>query len=298
MSATLLPRVIVVTRPTELELLVREHGTREQARFATAELGRSFDELVERERLQRDAAATVLAAVPQSWRRARIERDDLAGFAFDPEDVVVAVGQDGLVANVAKYLREQIVVGINPDRHSYEGVLVRHAPNEADELVRLAAAGRLACEERTMAEVVLDDGQSLRALNEVFLGHRSHQSARYRLSVDGREERQSSSGIIAATGTGCTGWARSIARERSAAPEPPAPGERRLVLYVREAFPAPGFGIGLTAATFGQGGVSVVSEMGEGGVVFGDGIEPDNLRFGWGRRAEIRLAAQPLRLAA
>ena len=46
---------------------------------------------------------------------------------FGPEDVIIAVGQDGLVANVAKYLDGQPVVGVNPDPQRNPGVLVRHA---------------------------------------------------------------------------------------------------------------------------------------------------------------------------
>ena len=41
-------------------------------------------------------------------------RGDLDRFLFEPDDLVVIVGQDGLVANVSKYLDGQPVVGINP----------------------------------------------------------------------------------------------------------------------------------------------------------------------------------------
>ena len=40
----------------------------------------------------------------------------LARFLFEPGDVVIVVGQDGLVANVAKYLDGQPVIGINKYR--------------------------------------------------------------------------------------------------------------------------------------------------------------------------------------
>ncbi len=43
-----------------------------------------------------------------------MSRPELNRFLFEPEDVVIAVGQDGLVANVAKYLSGQMVVGVNP----------------------------------------------------------------------------------------------------------------------------------------------------------------------------------------
>ena len=52
--------------------------------------------------------------------------------------------------------------------------------------------------DRVAAEA--DDGQRLLALNEVFVGHTSHQSARYRVTFGDAEERQSSSGVIVATG--------------------------------------------------------------------------------------------------
>jgi hypothetical protein len=44
-----------------------------------------------------------------------------------------------------------------------------------------------------MVDARLDDGRRLLALNEVFLGHASHQSARYALEVADEAERHSSS---------------------------------------------------------------------------------------------------------
>lgn len=207
------------------------------------------------------------------------------------------MGQDGLVANVAKYLSGQCVLGVNPDPCSYDGVLVRHRAGDVGELLARLEAGACAVEHRTMVEVRLDDGQRLLALNEVFLGHRSHQSARYRLRLRDAAARHSSSGLIVATGTGGTGWARSIQRERRDAPSPPAPCERRLVFFVREAFPSVS-----TETTLSQGllaaedPLEVASEMNEGGVIFGDGIEPDFLAFDWGVRARVGIAAERLAL--
>lgn len=148
-----------------------------------------------------------------------------------------------------------------------------------------------------MVEARLDDGQSLRALNEVFIGHHSHQSARYRLLWQGQEERQSSSGLIVTTGTGATGWASSIQRERDSHLPPPAPTEERLAFFVREAWPSPATGTELTEGSIQSGEVlEVISEMDEGGVAFGDGIEADSLQLLWGQRVQVSLAESHMQL--
>jgi hypothetical protein len=289
--------VVLVTRPTELDALVGRHGTREQARFFLQSRGRSLEEVDDRHRRQHQAVATVLAAIPMRWRRAEVDRADLSRFVFGPEDVVVAVGQDGLVANVAKYLAGQPVVGVNPDPSRHDGLLVPHPPQAARDLLPSAAAGRARIQERVMAAAGLDDGQRLLALNEVFVGHRSHQSARYRIGLGGRSEAHSSSGVIVATGTGATGWARSIERQRSQAPPLPGPEDPRLAFFVREPFPSVATRTDIEQGLLRDGQqLEIVSEMNDGGTVFADGIEEDRLDFGWGNRLRIELAQQRLRL--
>lgn len=295
-SKGLPPRAVVVTRPTDLELLLLRHGTREQARFFLETREQRLEPLEERHRVQQDALHAVLAAIPTSWRRARVSRPDLDRFLFEPEDVVVAVGQDGLVANVAKYLHGQPVVGVNPSRQLYDGVLVRHAAAGVAELVQAAARG-VECEERTMAEATTPDGQRLVALNEIFVGHRSHQSARYRVRFGSDEERHSSSGLIVCTGTGATGWARSIALRREGCPTLPEPTSHDLAFLVREPWPSIATGTSLAHARFAPGEALVLtSEMNEGGVAFGDGIEDDHLDLPWGQVVTVRAAPVALRL--
>lgn len=221
----MVPRCVLVERPTEYEDLLARHATREQVRFFLERRDRSLDEVEERHRSFGAARALVLGAVPAQWRTAVVARADLDRFLFEPEDVVTVLGQDGLVANVAKYVDEQPVLGLNPDPERVAGVLVRHPPAAAADLLRDAAAGRVRTPGRTMVEARLDDGQAVLALNEVFLGHASHQSARYTLSVDGRGERQSSSGVIVATGTGDDGLGREHQRRAGRAAR--AAGARR-----------------------------------------------------------------------
>lgn len=294
-SATSAPRVVVVTRATEYEWLIRRHATAAQARFFLEQRGESMDAVHARHDRQERAVAAVTATIPADWRRAHVRRTDLDRFLFEPDDVVVAVGQDGLVANMAKYLDGQIVVGINPDPGTYEGVLVPHREHDARELLHVAVHGTGVLDERVMVDATLDDGQSLVALNEIFVGHRTHQSARYEIEFEGESERHSSSGLIVATGTGSTGWARSIARSRKCALTLPAPEEPRLVFFVREAWPSVATGADVVEGVVDET-LTVVSRMEDNGVIFGDGIEADCIEFGWGRRVTLSVAARRLRL--
>ncbi|SCL16118.1 NAD(+)/NADH kinase [Micromonospora inyonensis] len=300
MSATLAPRVVVVSRRSELDELLARHGTRAAAAWYLKARGGDLAEVVHRHELLQAALTTVAAAVPVDWRRGTVTREDLPRFLFAPEDVVVGVGPDGLVANVAKYLDRQPVIGVDPDPGRNAGVLVRSTPAEVAGLLRAVAAGRAGTETRTMVRAVLDDGQELIGLNEVYVGHVSHQSARYLLAetADGRtrRERQSSSGLVVGSGTGATGWCASIARDRAEPPRLPAPDEPALCWFVREAWPSPATGAGLTAGRLGAAGTLELTAESEGLVAFADGLEADRLALAWGQRITLSVAPRHLTL--
>ncbi|TCO17587.1 ATP-NAD kinase [Kribbella steppae] len=287
------PRAVLVHRATELTELVARHGTRQQAGFFLAGRGRDLAELDARHQAQQDALAMVSAAIPLDWRRAVAERNDLDRFGFGPEDVVIAVGQDGLVANVAKYLDGQPVIGINPEPARNPGVLVPHEPAAIAELLHERHVV-----ERTMVAASTDDGQQLIALNEVYIGHHTHQSARYRLSSpDSLAERQSSSGILVGTGTGSTGWCRSAWQERRSPLALPSPTDPALCWFVREAWPSPATGTDNTEGLVKAPDTLTITAESDL-VVFGDGMESDTLAVGWGQRVEVGVAQVKLHLVA
>jgi NAD kinase len=293
------PRVVVVTRCTPYEALLERHATRGQAQFFLQTRGEDIESVEAAHRRFQRALGSVLQSIPPKWRRAQVDRRELDRFLFEPEDLIAVVGQDGLVANVAKYLDGQPVIGLNPLPDEYDGILVPHPPEAAPDLIAGVARGKLPIEHRTMAEAGLDDGQRLLALNEIFVGHRSHQSARYWLTAAGQRERHSSSGLIVATGTGATGWARSINLSRGDPLDLPGPEERKLAFFVREAFPSIATGVDLTCGVLAEREqLAVVSEMNEGGVIFGDGIEDDFLDFAWGQKLDVHVAASDLSLVA
>jgi NAD kinase len=295
---TLAPRAVLVHRRTEYTELLERHGTRGQAAFFLSSRGRDLTQVEASHAAAESARRTVAAAIPAHWRRGEVERGDLDRFLFAPDDVIICVGQDGLVANVAKYLDRQVVLGVNAEPERNSGVLVRHHPGEAAGLLHLidtaapppestapfpaGEAGsdptrRLGGRVRllTMVEVRSDDGQVLVALNEVYIGDAGHQTSRYQLRAPGPSgpvtERQASSGLLVGTGTGATGWCRSAWWERRSQLDLPAPDDRALAWFVREAWPSPITG---TACTEGlmtaSGHLELIAES-ERMVVFGVG---------------------------
>ncbi|MCX5401242.1 hypothetical protein [Streptomyces sp. NBC_00102] len=319
---SLAPRAVLVHRTTEYEELLARHGTHGQAAFFLSTRGRSLDEVADRHHRALRALADVASAVPLTWRRSRVERADLDRFLFAPEDVVIVVGQDGLVANAAKYLAGQPVIGIDTDPGRNPGVLVRHRVRDAGALLRAATAtgagGR--AQELTMVEAVADDGERLVALNEIYLGPPGHQTARYRIGPDagaegagrggtaragsgtasgtasGFGEAQASSGVLVGTGTGATGWLRSLWQERGSALRLPAPSDPRLLWFVREAWPSPVTGTSLVAGELGRGQGLRLTVESDRMVVFGDGMESDALELTWGQSVRLGVSPTALRL--
>lgn len=305
-------KVIIVTRKTMLEELVERHGTRDQAEFLTVNRGQSFRDIDDAHRCYHTALNALKAAVPTSVRMQVVERAFLPNFLFSPHDLVVTLGQDGLVVNVAKYLSEQPILAFNPDPSRVDGVLVPFTMEGAEVVLNHAIYGWMSDKQYTMARASLEDGQTLDAVNDLFIGVQSHASARYRLGYRGQSEDQSSSGIIVSTGAGSTGWFRSVLTASAGVAAgflgAGAVGNlrdryrfdaeaRELRFTVREPF------ISRTSAAeivYGQvvegETLEVVSQMAHNGVIFSDGMESDFLRFESGMKARITVADRRVNL--
>ena len=108
-------------------------------------------------------------------------------------------------------------------------------------------------------------------------------------------ERQASSGILVGTGTGATGWCRSAWQERRSGLVLPEANERRLIWFVREAWPSP-----MTSTDRTEGEVYddplVVTVESDRLVAFGDGMESDAITLTWGQTLRIGLSERTLSL--
>jgi hypothetical protein len=215
---------------------------------------------------------------------------------------VVALGQDGLVANTMKYLDGQPLVGLNPEPARWDGVLLPFQPKDLPAVLRDVGVDKRQAKAVTMAEALLSDGQRLRAVNDLFIGPRTHSSALYEIELGERREFQSSSGVIVATGLGSTAWLKSVVTgslgiaqalkaSRSIDYRPQPWDTDRLTFAVREPFPSK---TSRTELVFGsvtaQQPLLLRSRMPDNGVIFSDGMEADYLRFTAGMEAKITLS--------
>lgn len=303
-------KLILVIRATPYSQLLARHSTPGQAKFVLDQSGTSYSAYLSyHEAYHRNL--DFLREAGRKWGGlAEVDMRLLPTYLFSPDALVVTLGPDGLVANTAKYLDAQTIFAVNPDPATIDGVLARCRPFELEDF--LASPSKFRIQNLAMAEARLSDGQHLLAVNDLFVGAATHASARYELTWAGSSERQSSSGVIISTGTGSTGWRRSILAgaagilESQGEPDLAAaireqyafsPEARRLAFAVREPFSSRSTGASIVFGTIEEGDqLELRSEMPEGGVIFSDGVESDFLGFGAGLVARIGVSSRIARL--
>ena len=305
-------KIVVVTRRTAYEELLDRYNTASQAKFYIEHLGGSFAEYADAHDVYRRALDRLRASVPAGVRFQEIDRGFLPTFTFGPRDLVMTLGPDGLVVNTAKYLTEQPLLAVNPDPSRIDGVLVPFLVDYLDRSLSTALNGLSTVQGISMAKAELNDGQSLYAVNDLFIGQRTHISARYRLQYGDRGEDQSSSGVIVSTGAGSTGWLRSvvtgavgIARGFAEVDDLPDIGDKYrfdwgadyLYFSVREPFVSRTSSANLVYGRIdARAPLQITSMMPQSGVIFSDGVENDYLEFTSGSIARIGIAEKKLRL--
>lgn len=304
-----LERIVIVTRKTELEELILRFCTAGQAEFYLTSAGQDFAAIKRRHEKYHASLSVLRKALPATVKTILVDRSHLAQLEF-LQDFVIAIGQDGLVSNTAKYLDDQPLMGVNPDAQSYEGVLLPWRPETAARGLADYLSGKSKIEGATLAQATMRDGRSLLAFNDLFIGPATHGSARYHISYRGQSEFQSSSGLIISTGAGSTGWLSSVHRgacvianalgSYAMVPENNGKFSRsadKLVFAVREPWPSRTTGTSLVYGDITPGEpLKLVSDMATGGTVFSDGVEWDNLDFNAGTEVTVSIAARKTQL--
>ena len=303
MSAASDRKVVLITRKTRLEDLIAKYLTAAQAKFYVEHLGADFSDYQREHDVYQEEQHRVLQTLEQWGRYQAVERSFLPNFMFGPSDVVVALGQDGVVANTMKYLDGHPLIGLNPDARRFDGILLPFVASDLPALLPEVAADKRAFKAVTMARASLANGQVLHAVNDLFIGARSHTSAIYEIASGERKETQSSSGLIVSTGLGSTAWFKSIvtgslaiagafggaAATDAYQPQPWDSAELRFA--VREPFPSKASQASLVYGRLTRSeALKIRSLMPENGVIFSDGIESDRLEFNAGTEASISVA--------
>src|SRR4051812_34454579 len=203
-------KIVLVTRPTRLAELVVRFNTVSQARFYIEHQGADFRDYLKEDETYHHALVDTEKLLARMGRVQTVDRAFLPNFIFAPEDTIVTLGQDGLVANTLKYLNGQPVVGVNPDPGRWDGKLLPFKTSHLKMVMPEVIARRRPTRTVTMARASLNNGQSMYAVNDLFIGPKSHASARYIIRSGEASESQSSSGVIVSTGLGSTGWLKSL----------------------------------------------------------------------------------------
>ncbi len=318
-------KIVLVTRPTRLAELVIRFNTVSQARFYVEHQGADFSDYLREDETYHRALSEAQTALSQVGRVQTVDRGFLPNFVFAPDDTVVTLGQDGLVANTLKYLNGQPVVGVNPDPERWDGRLLPFRVSDLTKVMPEVVLRKRPTKSVTMAKAALNNGQTLYGVNDLFIGPKTHCSARYLIRSGEASETQSSSGVIVSTGMGSTGWlkslltgaaaitqsagsnlARQVTEDLFAAKNARAKSSAKVRLNVktefawdanylfytvREPFPTRTTGASLV---FGRVTAEIPlileSRMAENGVIFSDGIEKDFLEFNSGTQAVIGIA--------
>lgn len=297
---------IIVKNKTRLELLIERFNTKAQAKFYIERLGGNFyDYEIENEIFQNSLQSLQLQ-LSKIIKNKIVERNFVSSFIFSENQLIIVIGQDGLVANTAKYSKNIPIIAVNPDKERYDGVLLPFDTNNFIGGVENVITKQYKSKTMRFAEAKLNDGQRILAFNDLFIGASTHISAKYKISFNNNIEEQSSSGLIVSTAAGSTGWLSSIFNmsygitnmfEKNLKPKRPKLKDNELLFAVREPFQSIRTQIGITAGVIKtQNSLMIESLMPTSGVIFSDGIEADFLRFNSGSIATIGLAKETAKL--
>jgi len=293
---------IIVKNKTRLEALIERFNTKAQAKFYIESLGGNFEDYAVEHEMFHQSLVSLQTQLSKILKNKTVERVYLPSFLFSEKNVIVVIGQDGLVANTAKYSAGCPIIAVNPDKARYDGILLPFDTSNFITGVEQVMDHSFPSRTMRFAEAKLNDGQRLLAFNDLFIGASSHISARYKISFEDKKEEHSSSGLIVSTPAGSTGWLSSVFNmaygltgqfEKNLIPKQPDLDADQLLFAVREPFQSIRTQTGIIAGIIDhKNPLTIESLMPTSGIIFSDGIEADFLKFNSGAIATIGLAPE------
>jgi NAD kinase len=292
---------IIVKSKTRLESLIERFNTKSQAKFYIERLGGNFDEYEIEDEIFKNSLNSLQTQLSKVIKNKTIDRQYVSSYIFSKKNIIIVIGQDGLVANTAKYSDNLPIIAVNPDLERYDGVLLPFNISNFIQGVENVLTNKYQSKIMSFAEAKLNDGQRLLAFNDLFIGASSHVSARYKISFKNKTEQHSSSGIIISTSAGSTGWLSSIFNmaygvtnmfEKNLTTKQPKLKEKDLLFAVREPFKSIRTQTEITAGILRNSTLTIESFMPNNGIIFSDGIEKDFLNFNSGSIATIGIAKE------
>lgn len=294
-------KIILVTRKTRLDGLIKRFNTISQAQFYIEHFGDDFEDYQHEHRIYYRNLKACTIALSRLGRLQVLDRSFLPNYSFGKDDIIVVLGQDGLVANTIKYLNQNPIIGINPDPSRWDGILLPFKSIDLMTVIPEVILNQRPFREITIAELKLNTGESMYAVNDFFIGPKTHTSARYVIETSECREEQSSSGIIVSTGLGSTGWFKSLitgavgmSNEISGknikvnATQNFKWESQYLYFTVREPFPSTNSSAEIVFGKITRDqSLKLISRMPGHGVIFSDGIESDFIEFNSGTEATI-----------
>jgi NAD kinase len=292
---------IIVKSKTRLESLIERFNTKAQAKFYIERLGGNFEEYEIEDQIFKNALNSLQTQLSNVIKNKTIDRQYISSYIFSKKNIIIVIGQDGLVANTAKYSVNLPIIAVNPDIERYDGILLPFNISNFIHGVENVLTDNYNAKIMRFAEAKLNDGQRLLAFNDLFIGASSHASAHYKITFKNKTEQHSSSGIIISTSAGSTGWLSSIFNmaygitnmfDKNLTLKQPKLKEEDLLFAVREPFKSIRTQTEITAGIIRNNTLTVESFMPNNGIIFSDGVENDFLKFNSGSIATIGIAKE------
>lgn len=138
-------------------------------------------------------------------------RDKLNKNQFKNKDLVIAVGGDGTFLRAAQFVDKQFIFGVNADVKDKEGFFMKSDKNNFKIKFKKILKNEIKVRKLPRLEAYINNKRiKTFALNEFYIGARkSYHAAKYTIQINGKKERQKSSGILITTPTGSYAWAKS-----------------------------------------------------------------------------------------